>query len=220
VSRSIGKRAVITGAASGIGAAIVERFKLEGYNTYGVDIQDVLYHGIRTDVSKGLFRVPHHVDTLVVSHGVSGVGRTWEEVLNVNVIGVKNAVESCLPAMLKGGSIVLIASMTGSVVGNKDMEIANYAASKGAVVGYMRQLAVELASSGIRVNCVSPGPVVTPMTDNLKNRDRTFYDEFFGRCILQGYTMPDDVADAVAYVAQARRMTGHNLVIDGGYTTW
>ncbi len=84
----------------------------------------------------------------------------------------------------------------------------------------MKQLAVELADQGIRVNCVSPGPVVTPMTDNLKNRDRDFYDEFFGRCILPGYTMPEDVADCVAYVAQARRMTGQSIVIDGGYSAW
>jgi NAD(P)-dependent dehydrogenase (short-subunit alcohol dehydrogenase family) len=84
----------------------------------------------------------------------------------------------------------------------------------------MRQLAVEVAQQGIRVNAVCPGPVVTPMTDNLKRRDPDLYEDFFGRCILGGHTMPEDVADCIAYVAQARRMTGQAIVIDGGYSCW
>lgn len=210
------RRVVITGAASGIGAATNEKFRDEGDNTYTVDIAPGC--DVQVDLAQNKFHVPHVVDVLVCSHGVGGLGRTWDEVMDVNVKGVMHSVESVLPTMEPGGSIVFIASMTGVTVGNRGMKVANYAASKGAVVGYMRQLAVELAPRGIRVNAVCPGPVVTPMTDNLKKRDLKLYYEFFGGCLLEGYTMPKDIAGAVYYVAGARRITGTTLLIDGGYT--
>src|SRR3990167_4034023 len=150
------KFAVITGAASGIGRACVERLQDFGYQMQLLDLNPDNLPAIETiDLAKQPPRLKRAPDVVVVSHGIGGLGHTWEEVFDVNVFGVRNVVEEAVRLMLeeeKGGSIVLIASMTGPIVGNKGMEIANYAASKGAVVGYMRQRAVELAAYNIRIN--------------------------------------------------------------------
>src|SRR3990167_3457840 len=218
------KFAVITGAASGIGLACVERLQDFGYQLQLLDINPIKGSQIeKIDLSKENPRLKRAPDVVVCSHGIGGLGHTWEEVIATNLYGVRNVVEESVRLMLeeeKGGIIVLIASMTGPVIGNKGMEVANYAASKGAVVGYMRQRAVELAAYNIRINAVCPGPVVTPMTDNLKRRDYRLYHEFFGRCLLPGVTTPSDIAEAVVYLAHSRRVTGTTLVVDGGYTAW
>ena len=218
------KFAVVTGAASGIGLACVERLQDFGYTLQLLDINPVEGSQIeKIDLAEQIPNLKRAPDVVVVSHGVGGLGNSWEKVFDVNVLGVRNVVEESVRLMLeekKGGSIVLLASMTGPIVGNKGMEVANYAASKGAVVGYMRQRAVELADRNIRINAVCPGPVVTPMTDNLKRRDYRLYHEFFGRCLLPGVTTPMDIAEAVIYLAHSRRITGQTLVVDGGYTAW
>ena len=218
------KFAVITGAASGIGRACVERLQDFGYQMQLLDLNPDNLPAIETiDLAKQTPLLKRAPDVVVVSHGIGGLGHTWEEVFDVNVFGVRNVVEEAVRLMLeeeKGGSIVLIASMTGPIVGNAGMEVANYAASKGAVVGYMRQRAVELSTHNIRINAVCPGPVVTPMTDNLKRRDYRLYHEFFGRCILPGITTPMDIAEAVVYLSHSRRVTGTTLVVDGGYCAW
>jgi NAD(P)-dependent dehydrogenase (short-subunit alcohol dehydrogenase family) len=218
------KFAVVTGAASGIGLACVERLQDFEYALQLLDINPAPGSLIeQIDLSRHVPQLRRAPDVLVVSHGIGGVGNTWDTVFDTNVFGVVNTVEEAVRLMLeekKGGSIVLIASMTGVVVGNKGMEISNYAASKGAVVGYMRQRAVELAGHNIRINAVCPGPVITPMTDKLKKRDYRLYHEFFGRCLLPGATLSMDIAEAVIYLAHSRRVTGQILVVDGGYTAW
>ena len=218
------KFAVVTGAASGIGLACVQRLQDFDYDLQLLDINSPKGSQIeQIDLSKEVPHLRRAPDVVVVSHGIGGLGNTWEKVFDVNVFGVRNVVEAAIKRMLeenKQGSIVLIASMTGPVVGNLGMNVSHYAASKGAVVGYMRQRAVELSMSNIRINAVCPGPVVSPMTDKLRDRDRRLYDEFFGRCLLSGYTTPTDIADAVMYLAHARRVTGQTLVVDGGYTIW
>ena len=216
--------AIVTGAASGIGLACVQRLQDFDYELQLLDINPLPGSQIETiDLSRIEPRLRRAPDVLVVSHGVGGLGNSWEKVFGTNVFGVRNVVEEAVRLMLeekKGGSIVLLASMTGPIVGNKGMQVANYAASKGAVVGYMRQRAVELAEHNIRINAVCPGPVISPMTNKLKERDPKLYDEFFGRCLLPGYTYPMDIADAVVYLAHSRRVTGQTLIVDGGYCVW
>ena len=215
--------AIVTGAASGIGLATGRKLLSRGYQVVAVDVRrpkEKAFQFIEKDLSKGSFVFSGSVELLVCSHGIGGPQWSWEVMMGVNATGVRNVVEGVLPKMGVGGSIVFVASMTGPVLGNKGMQIANYAASKGAVVGYMRQLAVELAPKGIRINAICPGPVVTPMTDNLKKRDPELYEEFFGRCLLPGKTTAEDIAEAILHIVEMPRMTGQMIVVDGGYSIW
>lgn len=218
------KFAVVTGAASGIGRACAERLQDFGYEMQLLDLNLNNLPAIETiDLSKEVPELRRAPDVVVCSHGIGGLGHTWQQVFDTNVFGLRGVVEAAVRKMLvehRPGSIVLIASMTGPIVGNKGMQVSNYAASKGAVVGYMRQRAVELAEYDIRINAVCPGPVVTPMTERLKQRDPKLYDEFFGRCLLPGYTTPMDIAEAVLYLAHSRRVTGQTVVVDAGYSIW
>ena len=218
------KFAVVSGAASGIGRACTERLQDFNYMLQLLDLNVVEGSAIeKIDLSKTRSVIRRAPDLVVVSHGIGGLGRGWEEVIATNLYGVRNVVEPCIERMVADkhpGCIVVIASMTGVVVGNRGMSVSNYAASKGAVAGYVRQRAVEVAPYDIRINAICPGPVVTPMTQRLKNENPDLYKEFFGRCLLPGSIGPFDVADAVLAVAGIRKMTGQLIVVDGGYSIW
>src|SRR3990167_4724376 len=117
------KFAVVTGAASGIGLACVEQLQDFGYQLQLLDIHPIIGSQIeKIDLSKEIPRLKRAPDVVVCSHGIGGLGHTWEEVIATNLYGVRNVVEESVRLMLeedKGGSIVLIASMTGPIVGNK-----------------------------------------------------------------------------------------------------
>jgi NAD(P)-dependent dehydrogenase (short-subunit alcohol dehydrogenase family) len=142
---------------------------------------------------------------------------TFQQVLNVNVMGVFHCLQAELPHMLAagGGAIVNTASCVGRVV---MPDISAYVTSKHAVVGLTKTSAMEYAAKGIRINCVSPGYVVTNMTKN-----------FFTEETLAGFVAmhpigrgarPEEIADAVMYLLSDRAsyITGADLATDGGYT--
>lgn len=142
---------------------------------------------------------------------------TFRQVMDVNVIGLFNCLQAELPVMLAagGGSIVNTASCVGRVV---MPEICAYVTSKHAAVGLTKVTAVEYAAKGIRVNCISPGYVITNMTKN-----------FFNEATLQAFVSthpigrgaaPEEIADAAMYLLSDRAsyITGADLAIDGGYT--
>lgn len=217
--------AVVTGAASGIGKACAVVLHQAGYDLLLIDVKALAL----SDLADGLGCSYQVVDlgrdspivetppsVVVCSHGISAAGKTWNEVIEVNLNGAWRTIEACLP--MKDAAIVLIGSMTGHIVGNYGFTgIASYAASKAGLVGMTRQLAVELAEQNVRVNCVLPGPVETPMTDAFRERNPFLYEEFFHRVPLEGKTQPMDIAQAVLYLVRAKRVTGQTLIVDGGY---
>lgn len=148
----------------------------------------------------------------------------WERVLKVNLGGVyqcSHRMAKYLISQNKPGSIINIASISG-FVGNRGGLNSHYCTTKGGVIALTRSLAVEWAPYNLRVNAIAPGYFVTPMTDRLKNIDPAFYDELVGRVPLGRFGNAPDLAGAVIYLASEASafVTGHVLVIDGGYTAW
>lgn len=148
----------------------------------------------------------------------------WAKVLSVNLTGMFNCTKWAARHYIEngdGGSIINIASISG-FVGNRGGNNSHYCATKGGVIALTRSLAVEWAPHRIRVNAIAPGYFVTPMTDRLKTRDAAFYQELVERVPLGRFGEGPDLGGAVVYLASdaSEFMTGHVMVIDGGYTAW
>lgn len=162
------------------------------------------------------------VELLVNNAGISHQGlfqdvddALWDRLLAVNLTGPRNAVQAVLPHMIdvKRGCVVNISSIWGLRGGS--CEVA-YACTKAAIVGLTRSLALELAPSGIRVNCVAPGCVETDMVRRLGEDTRAMLVE---ETPLGRLGRPEDIAEAVAFLASERAgfITGQVLTADGGF---
>ena len=166
------------------------------------------------------------LDILVNNAGIDIGGRVeettvedWDRVMDVNAKGVFFGTKSAIPEMRKagGGSIINISSEQG-LVGSRDAS-PQYQASKGAVRLFTKSAAMQYAHEGIRVNSVHPGPIVTPMTEEIwtgpERRDRAA-----SRVPLGRIGRPEEVAYGVLYLAsdESSYVTGSELVIDGGVT--
>ena len=162
------------------------------------------------------------VELLVNNAGISRQGlfqntddAMWDRMLAVNITGARNAVQAVLPHMLseKRGCIVNISSIWG--LRGASCEVA-YACTKAALIGLTRSLALELAPSGIRVNCVAPGCIETDMVRVLGPETRAMLVE---ETPLGRLGTPEDIAQAVAFFASERAsfLTGQVLTADGGF---
>ena len=162
------------------------------------------------------------IGLLVNNAGISRQGlfqdtddETWDRILAVNLTGARNAAMAVLPHMLaeKRGCIVNISSIWG--LRGASCEVA-YACSKAAVIGLTRSLALELAPSGIRVNCVAPGCIETDMVRTLGQKTQAMLVE---ETPLGRLGTPEDIAHAVAFLAsdKASFLTGQGLTADGGF---
>jgi NAD(P)-dependent dehydrogenase (short-subunit alcohol dehydrogenase family) len=238
-----GKRVLVTGATSGIGLATAlhlvklgaevwaigrNRDKLSGLESSGLGggkamAFDVLEFGAYREF---VAQLPA-VDAIVHSAGVveSNPVKYFSLEKYNRIIGTNQTAPLLLSAeMVRAsklnprGSIVFLASVTGTRIGMKG--IAAYAASKAALVGMMKVLALELAPKLIRVNCVSPGMVntelvanATYLSDDAKKADMMKYP-LGGR-----YAEPSEIADVIAFLVSDHSsfMTGENLTVDGGY---
>ena len=163
------------------------------------------------------------VTLLVNNAGISWYGlfqdtddSTWDRVLAVNLTGARNAARAVLPRMIseKAGCIINISSMWG--LRGASCEVA-YACSKAGIIGLTRSLALEVAPSGIRVNCVAPGCIDTDMVRVLGRETREMLVE---ETPLGRLGTPEDIAHAVAFFAEERSsfLTGQVLTADGGFT--
>ena len=226
---------VITGGSRGIGAAAVERFAARGHNVRFFYAQDEAAAQavaektgatpIRCDVSdsaavEAAFRQIPDVDILICNAGISVSGlihqlpeADWDRLFDVNVKGMYLCIKAAMPFFLKkhSGSILTVSSVWGQVGASCE---AAYSATKGAVITMTRALAKELGPSGIRVNCICPGVILTDMC--------ACYDEETLSSLAEETPLgrngtPADVAKAMEYLAEADFVTGHILTVDGGF---
>ena len=226
---------VITGGSRGIGAAAVELFSARGDQVYFLYEKDheaahkaaqktgataICCDVADTAAVKAAFRQIPDVDVLVCNAGIVHYGlmsmmeeADWDRIFAVNVKGVYNCVNAAMPAFLSkhSGSVITVSSMWGQVGASCE---AAYSATKGAVIALTKALAKELGPSGIRVNCVAPGVILTDMCGNVA---QDVLEEMAEEACVGRNGTPEDVAKAMAYLADADFITGHVLSVNGGY---
>ena len=226
---------VVTGGSRGIGAAIVARYAARGdrvYFLYEKNHEAAKAVAEKTgaipiccDVADGaavaeaFARIPE-VDILVCNAGVCWYGLLtampegeWNRMFDVNVKGIYNCVKAAMPAMLRkhAGSIITMSSMWGQVGASCE---AAYSATKGAVIALTKALAKELGPSGIRVNCVAPGVILTDMCANVAPE---VLEELAEEAPVGRNGTPEDVARVVESLADAEFVTGQVLGVSGGF---
>lgn len=236
MNRVAGKIALVTGSARGIGRAIVERLANEGAQmVISCDMGEAVYEqanvrheilnvtdraGIAALVSK-LQEEFGRIDILVNNAGITKDSLLirmsedqWDSVIDVNLKGVFNMTQAVAPVMSKNksGSIVTLSSVVG-LYGNIGQ--TNYAATKGGVITMTKTWAKELGRKGVRANCVAPGFIVTPMTENLPEK---VIEGMKSATPLGKMGMPEDIANAILFLAsdEASFITGETIAVTGG----
>ncbi len=236
-----GRKALVTGGASGIGAAIAARLAAEGAEVWVGDVNvegagqvasEISGHAIELDVTeldsaRAAVEATGALDILVNNAGTDEFGffthttpDQWQRVLAINLGGVLNCTHTTLPGMQQAGygRIVSISSEAGRV-GSKGSAV--YSAAKGGIVAFMKAIARENARYGITANSIAPGPIETPLLMGARE-----FGEIGEKVIetmkeatqMKRLGQPDEVAAAVAFLASedATYVTGETLGVSGG----
>ncbi|MDU0292751.1 SDR family NAD(P)-dependent oxidoreductase [Saccharothrix longispora] len=224
--------AVVTGAAQGIGARVAAVLRADGYEVVGFDLRETpggVVGDVTSpdDVARVVDRVGGRVDVLVNNAGISGIApfedvplEDWQRMLAVNLTGPFLLTQALGRVMLarNSGSVVNIASVAG-LRGVADR--AAYNTTKHGLIGMTRTLAVEWGGRGVRVNAVCPGWVKTEM-DVADQAGGHYSDQDIADHVPMGrFASPDDIAQAVSFLADPARsgfVNGVALPVDGGWT--
>lgn len=230
------KKAVVTGGSGGIGSAVCKELSEQGYFVYvgyssSADKAELIsreIHGeaIKIDVSdvESISTAAEYIgfaDLLVNNSGISEIDlftsispEKCRQIMNVNLIGAMELTRKLLPSMInrKSGCIINIGSMWGEVGASCEVD---YSASKAGLIGFTKALAKEVAPSGIRVNCISPGFIMTEMNSRFSAEDLDLIRE---EIPLGIFGEPRHIADAVAFLASAKAeyITGQVIGVNGG----
>jgi NAD(P)-dependent dehydrogenase (short-subunit alcohol dehydrogenase family) len=236
--------AIVTGGGSGIGYAIAEKFVSDGIQTIIVGRDETklknakdqlgeLCHSIACDVSD-LKSIPGLIETIIKKFGqidvlVNNAGinmkkeltevtdEDFQKIITTNLCSVFSISREVVKQMLlqKRGSIIHISSMAAQYGLPK---VIAYSASKTAIDGMTRAMAVELSPKGIRVNSIAPGFIVTAMTDTALNADPERKEKVFGRTPMGYMGQPADIGEAALFLAgdASKYITGIVLPVDGG----
>ena len=225
-----GARAIVTGGASGIGAACVAQLRGAGVRVVSLDLADApdADGSVRADIADedaaaaGVSEAVAQLgglDVAVLSAGVGGSAplldmttQEWDRVMNVNLRGAFVSLRECARAMTGGGAIVAVTSISGFL---SERLMAHYAVSKAGLAQLVRSAARELGARGIRVNAVAPGTTDTPMfaaTERLPG----YREQVAGRAALGRLGTAADVAQAVVALCRLDWVTGQIVAADGG----
>jgi NAD(P)-dependent dehydrogenase (short-subunit alcohol dehydrogenase family) len=238
VGRLEGKVCVITGAASGIGAASAQRFMEEGATVAGVDLRDdgvgtvslaadvsdeeqvaAVYARVRSEYGR--------IDVLFNNAGISPTNdasvldttlEAWQRVQDVNLKSVFLCCKHGIPHLLDGGggSVINTASFVATL-GSATSQIS-YTASKGGVLSLSRELGVEFAKRGVRVNALCPGPVDTPLLRELFAKDPEKAARRLVHVPIGRFGRPEEIAAGVVFLAsdESSFVTASTFLVDGG----
>jgi NAD(P)-dependent dehydrogenase (short-subunit alcohol dehydrogenase family) len=214
--------AVVTGSAGGIGSATAAALDAAGFTVTGLEVDD--------DPS-GVFGALQRLDLLACAHGISGrslgdgpvdacTEEAWSAVLDANLRSTFVFCKHAVPLLRAagGGAIVVVSSVLGLVGGDEDFATHAYAASKAGQIGLARAMAVTYASDRIRCNVVCPGLIETPMSRRVQEDERIRARLPELQPLTGTFGRPEDVAQAVVYLATAPFVTGAVLPVDGGWT--
>jgi len=240
-----GKVAIVTGAGHGIGREIALSLARNGAEVVVTDVTDAIFEvgkqiealGSKAlplkcdvtdleqaqDVEEKVIGKYERIDILVNNAGIypqkaflDMTADDWNKVLRINLNGVFHCTRAVIPKMVKQryGKIVNIASIAGAVVGFQNL--AHYSASKAAIAGFTKSLALEVAQYGINVNAVAPGPIdVGDMAANTE-----MYQQIITAIPAGRMGRPIDIANLVIFLVsdESNFITGQCIVSDGGYT--
>lgn len=230
------KKAVVTGGSGGIGSAVCKGLSEQGYFVYvGYSssaekaesiASEICGEAIKIDVSdvESINAAVDYIgfaDLLVNNAGISEIdlftsisSEKSVQIMNVNLIGAMELTRRLLPEMInrKSGCIINISSMWGEVGASCEVD---YSASKAGLIGFTKALAKEVAPSGIRVNCISPGFIMTEMNGRFSAEDLELIRE---EIPLGIFGEPRHIADAAAFLAsdKAEYITGQVISVNGG----
>jgi 3-oxoacyl-[acyl-carrier protein] reductase len=240
-----GKVAIVTGAGHGIGREIALSLARNGAEVVVTDVTDAIFEVGKQIEALGSKALPikcdvtdfeqaqeveekvigryERIDILVNNAGIypqkafmDMTADDWNKVLRVNLNGVFHCTKAVIPKMMKQryGKIVNIASIAGAVVGFQNL--THYSASKAAIAGFTKSLALEVAQYGVNVNAVAPGPIdVGDMATNTE-----MYQQIIRAIPVGRMGLPIDIANLVVFLVsdESNFITGQCIVSDGGYT--
>ena len=240
-----GKRAIITGGAGGIGLAAVRLFRAKGAEVIIADIDEKAgarasaetgARFVRCDVSKSedvqevIAAANGKLDVLYNNAGVYWNGRdgritdideaVWEKVIAINLRSVFLFSKYALPLLMKHGGAIINTASSAGVIGIPDCDA--YTATKGAIVQLTKSMAAEYGRYNVRVNCIAPAAIMTPMMRQSNPENSTFDEERFLklRTPLRRYGTPEEIAQVACFLASdaASYLNGAIIVADGGIT--